>query len=244
VVGFAARATGHSNRYYSSTNAGPLVAFIIQACLILLAPLFFAASVYMFLSRIIRATGHSKYSPIQTKWLTKIFVGGDLLCLNIQSSGASLLTNSKGNALKSSIGTNMIIGGLALQMVVFGFFLAVAWIFHKCMRNGPVAAGEQIGGGWDWAGYLRMLYLVSGIITFRNLYRVIEYIMGEDGYLMTTEWSIYVLDALPMAVVLVICTKWYVGDMSKLLGEEQGDMEMMVGVERGNSQSGETARRF
>jgi hypothetical protein len=238
------RAFGHSNRYYSPTNAGPLVAFIIQACLILLAPLFFAASVYMLLSRIIRATGHSAYSPVQIKWLTKIFVGGDLLCLNIQSTGASILTNSKGNARKASIGTNIVMGGLVLQILIFSFFVAIASVFHKRMRNGPVAAGKHIAGGWNWEGNLYMLYLVSGIITFRNLYRVIEYAMGENGYLMTKEWSIYALDALPMAVVLVICAKWYVGDMSALLAEEEDIIEMIVGAEREHGEPGEIARRI
>ena len=133
--------------------------------------------------------------------------------------------------------------GLVLQILIFGFFVAIAWIFHKRMRNGPVAAGKNIAGGWNWAGYLYMLYLVSGIITFRNLYRVIEYAMGEDGYLMTKEWSIYVLDALPMAIVLVICANWYVGDMGQLLAEEEDNIEMMADAQRENGEIDEIARR-
>lgn len=40
----------------------------------------------------------------------------------------------------------------------------------------------------------------------------------EDGYFLSTEWPIYVLDALPMAVVVAICLMWHVGrfeDMQK-----------------------------
>jgi hypothetical protein len=231
VIGFAARAYGHDNRYYKAKNPGPLVAYIIQACLVLIAPLFYAASVYMFLGRIIRATGHTQYVPIRINWLTKIFVGGDLLCLNIQSSGASVLTNSKGDAKKASIGTNIVMAGLVLQILVFGYFVYVAGVFHSRMRRGPVATGKSVAGGWNWEGYLKMLYFASVIITLRNLYRVVEYAMGEEGYLMMNEWSVYALDAAPMAVVLVVCARWYVGDLTGIVEEGRESVEMMVGGE-------------
>ncbi|KAF2677811.1 RTA1 like protein [Lentithecium fluviatile CBS 122367] len=234
VIGFITRALGHTNRYYIASKPGPLVYFIIQAVLILLAPLFFAASVYMFLSRIIRATGHTSYSPVCTKWLTKIFVGGDFLCLNIQSTGASMLTNAKGNAKKADLGTNIVMTGLVLQIVIFAFFVGVAGVWHRRMRSGPGAPGKHPVGanGWDWERYMWMLYVASGIITARNLYRVVEYAMGEDGYLLMNEWSVYVLDALPMVVVLVVCARWYVGDLSGLLRERGEEVEMMVDGER------------
>jgi hypothetical protein len=53
---------------------------ITQTLLILLAPILFAASIYMFLSRIITATGSVSYSIIRPTRLTKVFVGGDVLC--------------------------------------------------------------------------------------------------------------------------------------------------------------------
>jgi hypothetical protein len=30
----------------------------------------------------------------------------------------------------------------------------------------------------------------------------------EDGYLLQNEWPIYAFDAIPMAIVLVICVAW------------------------------------
>tara|TARA_R110002060_G_scaffold29396_8_gene39703 strand:+ start:274 stop:474 length:201 start_codon:yes stop_codon:yes gene_type:complete len=32
----------------------------------------------------------------------------------------------------------------------------------------------------------------------------------EDGYLLQHEWPVYIFDALPMAVVLVLCLTFYV----------------------------------
>jgi hypothetical protein len=36
----------------------------------------------------------------------------------------------------------------------------------------------------------------------------------EDGYLLATEWPIYVFDAVAMVLVLGICWWWYVGDIT------------------------------
>jgi RTA1 like protein len=43
----------------------------------------------------------------------------------------------------------------------------------------------------------------------RNIVRAIEYGMGQDGYFLEHEWTTYVFDAAPMAVVLATCMLWY-----------------------------------
>lgn len=61
-------------------------------------------------------------------------------------------------------------------MVIFAFFVIVAGIWQKRMVT---AGGEKRRvEHWDWVRYLKMLYTVSGVITARNLFRVIEYAMG------------------------------------------------------------------
>lgn len=61
--------------------------FIIQAILLLVAPALYAASIYMELGRIIALTEGESYSLIRLKWLTKIFVGGDILSFLVQAAG-------------------------------------------------------------------------------------------------------------------------------------------------------------
>lgn len=176
VVGFGTRAYSHSNKRYSATNAGPLVALILQAVLILLAPLFFAATIYMFLGRIIRASGHTSLSPINIKYVTKIFVWCDVILLNVQSVGASLFTNSKGKAWMSNVGRAIVLVGLVAQICAFGFFVYVAGKWHSRMNRRE--GGSAAGTGFQWKRYMYMLYGVSGVITARNLYRVAEFAMG------------------------------------------------------------------
>lgn len=59
----------------------------MQELLLLLAPALFAASIYMVLGRIILLVDGEKSSVIRSKWLTKLFVAGDVLSFLVQSAG-------------------------------------------------------------------------------------------------------------------------------------------------------------
>lgn len=73
-----------SSRESPNFTQGP---YVIQSALLLIAPAFFAASIYMTLGRIISMTDAEKCSVIKLRWLTKIFVAGDVLSFLMQASG-------------------------------------------------------------------------------------------------------------------------------------------------------------
>jgi hypothetical protein len=54
---------------------------------LLLAPAFFAASIYMVLGRLILLVDGEAHSIIRAKWLTKVFVLGDVVSFLTQSAG-------------------------------------------------------------------------------------------------------------------------------------------------------------
>ena len=56
---------------------------------VLVAPSVFAASIYMCLGRIILITDGEQHSIIRGKWLTKIFVVGDVISFLMQGAGKS-----------------------------------------------------------------------------------------------------------------------------------------------------------
>ncbi|CAN9286875.1 unnamed protein product [Alternaria alternata] len=204
-LGYAARAYGHSHP--SSKNA-----YIVQTMLILLAPILSAATIYMFMGRLVLASGYTKASIIRPTWLTKIFLGGDILCFLVQAAGASFLVKTDASQSTKNLGKYIILAGLVIQLIVFGFFLVVAAIFH--LRAGK-AERLEIGTVkmFNWQKYMVTLYIVSGLVTVRNIFRVAEYVTGDQGYLLTHEWPIYIFDALLMAAALASCTSWYVGDI-------------------------------
>lgn len=219
IIGYIARALAHNNK-----ESVPI--YTMQSLCLLLAPILFAASIYMILGRIVRVVHGEEYSLIRVNWLTKIFVGSDIFCFMIQGAGGGMLSTAN---TKSAVdrGNNIILGGLILQILIFLFFLTVAFTFQRRMQRQPTAAalngplGEHNGvrGGrfktLTWKKLLIGLYLTSILITIRNLFRVIEYGMGWDSYLLTHEWVLYLFDGLLMVFVLVVCVMWYNPNISK-----------------------------
>lgn len=61
--------------------------FIMQTVLLLVAPALFAASIYMQLGRIILLVHGEKQSIVPRRWLTKLFVIGDVVSFFAQAIG-------------------------------------------------------------------------------------------------------------------------------------------------------------
>lgn len=64
-----------------------LAPYIMQNLVILLAPALMAASIYMILGWLILLTEGEHHAIIKRRWLTKIFVTGDVISLFMQGSG-------------------------------------------------------------------------------------------------------------------------------------------------------------
>ncbi len=195
-VGYAARASAH-------TKTGKLMPFAIQNSMILLAPVLFAASIYMTLGRVVRAIKGEKHSVIRPGWLTKLFVTGDILSLAIQGSAAGLMIIRD----IAKIGQGLVIAGLVFQIIIFGLFCLTAIQFHRRMRRDAAAAYVPVEVKWEQT--LQMLYGVSALVMERSIFRVVEFIMGNDGYLLSTEWPVYVFDAVPMLLAMGIFWQWW-----------------------------------
>jgi hypothetical protein len=134
----------------------------------------------MILGRLIKRTDSSEYSLIRATWLTKIFVGGDILCFLVQAGGAGILVGAKDSDGVSK-GENIILGGLILQILIFAFFVVVASIWHRRLASRPTAASAEL----PWQKLIWFLYAASVCITIRNLCRVIEYALGRVCFFPT-----------------------------------------------------------
>lgn len=82
VVGYCGRAA--SGAESPDWTLGP---YIIQAILLLVAPALFAATIYIELGRIVVLLSAEKYSVIPIRWMTKIFVTGDVISFLMQAAG-------------------------------------------------------------------------------------------------------------------------------------------------------------
>lgn len=84
TIGYVGRAI--SANQSPDWTKGP---YIIQSTLLLIAPALFAASIYMELGRVIVLVRAERFAIIRVNWMTKIFVGGDVLSFLMQASGTS-----------------------------------------------------------------------------------------------------------------------------------------------------------
>lgn len=103
---------------------------------------------------------------------------------------------------KKDLGEHMIIVGLFVQILFFGFFIIVSVVFHRRMLATPMH--QVVSTQVPWAKYMRVLYLASVLIMARSVYRVAEYVQGSDGTLQGTEAYLYVLDASLMFLCSLI----------------------------------------
>jgi hypothetical protein len=119
----------------------------------------------------------------------------------------------------ANIGNGVIIAGLVLQLLWFIFFIVVAAVFHWRMKLVPTehAMRQEI----RWVSYLYTLYAVSMLVVIRSVFRVVEYIQGNSGYLLSHEAFIYIFDAIPMLVVVVWLNWKHPGEIGLLLRGEQ-----------------------
>ncbi|KAJ5691897.1 hypothetical protein N7462_001320 [Penicillium macrosclerotiorum] len=200
IIGYIARAAAHTN-----TKSVPI--YSIQTILILLAPPLYAASIYMVLGRLVRHLRAESYSMVPLKWMTSIFVTGDVIAFLMQAAGGGIMASGTISAMQT--GEHITIGGLCVQLVFFTFFVITSVVFHVRIRSRPTqqTIGARQNHGLritrSWESVLWGLYAASILILIRSVFRLIEYAQGNDGYLISHEAFMYIFDSTLMFVAMV-----------------------------------------
>jgi hypothetical protein len=188
--------------------------FAWQSTALLLAPVMFAASIYMCLGRIILLTDSSSLSPIPPRYLTILFVSSDVLGLLVQGSGAIIMP--LGTLSEYHIGSDIVIAGLALMAASFAVFIFVALTFDYRVRRHSTK-NSSLQSSIDWNVHLWVLYSGSILIFVRSVFRLVEYAQGNSGWLISHEWTLYFFDSTLMFVVLVMSNVWHPSHLQALL---------------------------
>ncbi|KAL4884933.1 RTA1 like protein-domain-containing protein [Aspergillus karnatakaensis] len=214
VIGGIFQVLGYLFRILSNNDTGSIPKYALQTVLILLGPALYAASIYMVLGRLIVHLDAQEHSLVRVKWMTKIFVTGDVISFLMQCGGGGLMSGDNPDSRKT--GETITIIGLVVQVIFFGFFLITAIIFHIRINKAPTARSNEVKTHWrgnvmarNWVTLLYALYVVSILILIRSVFRLVEFIDGYGGYLMTHEVFLYVFDAVLMAIVMGILNFWH-----------------------------------
>lgn len=91
--------------------------------------------------------------------ITRTFVGFDILSFLIQASGTSIASSGNWEGSEAKVGTNVLIGGLGLQVATFVWFLAIVARFWGVTRH-VVREGAPSG----WARVLQAIMASSLLI--------------------------------------------------------------------------------
>ncbi|CAN9353379.1 unnamed protein product [Alternaria alternata] len=205
--------------------------YSLSTILLLVAPALFAASIYMMLGRIILVTDGESHSLIPKKWLTKLFVTGDVISFMMQGAGSKSTAKTDAWTLGGGImasgtieavhtGEKIIIAGLVVQLLFFGFFIVTGVIFHARMVQQPTS--KVYSQSLPWERQLYALYVASLLILVRCIFRLIEYAQGNDGYLISHEVFLYVFDAVLMFATMVWMAWVHPSEITALLSKGRG----------------------
>lgn len=195
VVGYAARCC----------NSDLLVPYIIQSVLILVAPAFYAATIYMLFGRIAHLLFAEELLIMPARYNTLIFVLGDVVSLFLQAGGGGLMANQS----SAPLGSHIVIAGLFVQIGFFGLFIINELLFllkiDKILNKFARLTRKAV--------ILNNFLLLGSILIFiRSIVRAVEFIEGSNGTIMTHEWFLYVFDTTPMFLTSLIYTltlPWY-----------------------------------
>ncbi|KAH9858168.1 RTA1-domain-containing protein [Lenzites betulinus] len=214
VLAGIAEIVGWVARTKSSGDPTIRMAFIIQTSILVLAPTPFVAALFIGFGRVVGRLG-PEYSRLSPRWYSRIFLTCDLLSLFIQGGGGGIAASSDNDAKKARLGSNIILGGLIIQLIsmtTFCFFMGeYAWrrSIDRPFRKSSVAYAETGTTPLSQRVMSRhMKMLIAGIcistvlIYIRSAYRVVEFIDGFNGKIAHTQILFNVFDGAMVTLAM------------------------------------------
>ena len=111
-------------------------------------------------------------------------------------------------------GQHVVIGGLVLQIIFFGFFVAVATVFHLRINRVPTA--RSASSSVPWQRHIHALYYASGLTMLRSIFKVVGYGQGNAEYLISHEVFLYIFDTILLFGVIFLLNVVHPGEIYAL----------------------------
>ena len=225
---------GYYGRAWANDEPDNISPWILQAMLIISAPPMIAASVYMALSRTIRALHARENALMSPRGMTPLFVTADIIAFLSQLAGVGLQAARGGDGNVQSIGKKCVLAGLIFQLVLLAFFIVNIYVFHMRNNRNPTVLTDhpQLP---RWRRLMYILYFIGTAIFVRNLVRTVEYVQGPRGQVARVEWFVYVFDAALMFLAMVALFISHPGRLIKKAKRLDGAVE---GAAEANAKEG------
>jgi hypothetical protein len=200
AVGCIGEIIGYGGRVMLYKNPFSFDGFIIEICCITISPVFFAAAIYVTLTRV-----SNFLSPEACRFPTKIyvwvFVPCDIVSLILQSVGGALSSSSVGS---DKSGEYITLAGLAFQVFCLTAFIAMALdylfryiAYRKCQ---PVEQRRIITGRLKIFGIFFSAAVI--LILVRCGYRIAELGEGYSGELFHDQPLFVALESVMMILAV------------------------------------------
>lgn len=209
VFGGVLEVAGYAIRLGSMKQPCNVALFATSQSFIVIAPLLVAAGNYIVLGRLMIAVlpvNDNHLFGLKPTLVTKVFVGIDIVSIVIQAAGSGIASSNDWEGKAKEVGVNILITGLAIQVVTVIAFLILCWKFSDRAYFGrgrrpdaPVLADRAF----------KAICISTALIAVRSIYRLIEFALGVEGYPFSNEWPFYVLEAVPMLFAISIFSLWY-----------------------------------
>ncbi|KAJ5937908.1 hypothetical protein N7454_004250, partial [Penicillium verhagenii] len=227
VVGTVWECLGLIMRTYSTINQTKSTTASAAQILVLLAPLWVNAFIYMIFGRMVHFfLPEKKVIGIRAEKLAKIFIWLDVSSFFIQATGGIMDSGFSNQA--DRIGLHIYTAGIAVQEFFILCFCGLLVVFHRRMLQG---LGDQ-SKGHQWKTLVIAMYATLGCITIRIIYRLAEFAdinTAGTSPLTVNEAPFYVLECLPMFAAMIIWNIWHPG---RYLQGDESDFPKKVKVSR------------
>lgn len=225
IMGALWETGGYIARIFAVQNQLSSGIYTVQQLLILLAPLWINAYIYMLLGRMIHFfLVDDRVFKIKARLITRMFVIFDITAFLIQATGG-MMTGPGVSSEVVQTGLNIYTAGVGVQLFFLVVFAALAVGFQRKLKMQRAASSSRSPFLDEEAQshshfriesptqvpdlnlaipLLRLLYIVLALIIIRNIYRLVEFGTGANSPTVKHEWYNYVFDAVPMFFALVL----------------------------------------
>jgi hypothetical protein len=152
-------------------------------------------------------------------WYSYIFIACDVISLAIQAAGGGTAAGALTVYESADNGTHIMVGGLAFQVFTMSIFMCLFLDFlwkikymrkgHDDMEFNPKYAHLRERKMFKW--FPVVIFIGVILVYIRSIYRVIELAEGWTGYLIVHEVFFMILDALMMALCIVLFVPFHPG---------------------------------
>lgn len=186
----------------------------MQYFFIVVAPVFFSASIYAILSVLIRAVDASErglgenekssYAPfLSPRLILWIFITCDVIATGVQIAGAALIGSAESNRRDPTTPNNILLGGLAFQVFSFFVFCVLLAAFLLRARRTDFLSARK--------GFVVTLVAATLLVYLRTCFRLAETAQGLYSYLSVHEVFFGCLEFAPVVIAVFLFNGWHPG---------------------------------